>query len=322
MNVVKAKFPGSNRPIEFQAGGLEIKTNETIVVEDELGPKLAKACEDAVPLDEETGSPIPRVMRVATKEDLANQKKFREQEEDAFRTAKRLSRERRLPMKMIGSEYLFDGSKLIFYFTAESRVDFRDLVRELAQIYKTRIEMKQIGVRDAAKMIGGVDVCGRELCCTMFLGGFSPVSIKQAKDQNLSLNPSKLSGVCGRLKCCLVFEHEIYADYLRGKPKVGKRAETPDGMGRVRRHDPLNDQTVVMLEDGREVIVLGADIKRAAPPNAKKKDGAEADASSDDKSRGRDKDRDRGRDRNRDLDREREQRAEASEDETLEELDD
>jgi len=178
-------------------------------------------------------SPLKKVIRKATQEDEQKVMENKQKEEEAFDICLREIEKHNLPMKLIDVEYTFDNNKVIFYFTAEGRVDFRELVKDLAAVFRTRIELRQIGVRDEAKMIGGLGCCGRRLCCCTFLGDFEPVSIRMAKEQNLSLNPAKISGVCGRLMCCLNFEQDFYEEVTRKSPKVNKEVMTPDGAGTV-----------------------------------------------------------------------------------------
>ncbi|MBZ0273887.1 stage 0 sporulation protein [bacterium] len=264
MNVVKVKFAGSNRPVAFDSGGLAVAKNDTLVVPDDHGPRLATVFE--IQEDNESAE-LPRVVRAATRDDIDRGTRMREREAESLLACREAVRRRELPMKVIHAEYIFDGTKIIYHFTAEGRVDFRDLVRELAQRYRTRIEMVQIGVRDAAKLLTGVGVCGRTLCCSTFLQCFAPVSVKMAKDQNLALNDSKISGVCGRLKCCLRYEHEVYTDFKRELPKVGKRAKCPEGIGRVVRHDPIARKVFIYLEEGGGEVACDPDVvERVAPP--------------------------------------------------------
>ncbi len=195
------------------------------------------------------------VYRLATPEDLEQGLQNAVREQEAFEFCQQCIRARQLPMHLVRVESLFDGSKMIFYFTAEKRVDFRELVRDLVQQYRTRIELRQIGVRHQAKMIGGIGNCGRPFCCASFLQDFAPVSVKMAKEQNLSLNPSKISGCCGRLMCCLAYEYQTYLDLKVGFPKVGKTISTPEGDGKVIRQNVINRTITVELADGREVEI-------------------------------------------------------------------
>jgi cell fate regulator YaaT (PSP1 superfamily) len=207
--------------------------------------------------EEDFSQPLKPVLRVATEQDLEQIKANREKEEYALSVCVEKVRRHRLEMKLIGAEYTFDKNKVLFYFTADGRVDFRDLVKDLASVLKTRIELRQIGVRDEAKMLGGLGICGREFCCSTFLGEFQPVSIKMAKEQGLSLNPTKISGTCGRLMCCLKYEQNAYEDLLRITPRQGAAVQTPEGRGVV---------TEVSLLTGNLKISLDKNAGMPAPP--------------------------------------------------------
>ena len=183
-------------------------------------------------------------------------------EKDAFQFCRRKIGERGLPMRLVDVSYLFDRSKLIFYFTAESRVDFRELVKDLVAKYRTRIELRQIWVRSEAKIYGGMGMCGRELCCVGFLNNFAPVSIKMAKEQNMLLNPEKISGLCGRLMCCLAFEYDNYRAAKKHMPKIGKIIDLPQGKGKVVRQNVLDEKIVVDLGEGKEVEISIHDIMK------------------------------------------------------------
>ena len=176
---------------------------------------------------------MKKVMRIASEEDLRHAEENRKKEREAFASCLQKIRDHNLEMKLIDVEYTFDNNKILFYFTADGRVDFRELVKDLAAVFKTRIELRQIGVRDESKMMGGIGVCGRVLCCSSYLGEFQPVSIKMAKEQGLSLNPTKISGTCGRLMCCLKYEQDAYEQIIKRAPKMGAIVETPDGQGVV-----------------------------------------------------------------------------------------
>ncbi|MCD6326803.1 stage 0 sporulation protein [bacterium] len=190
------------------------------------------------------------VLREPTPDDYKSLEEDAEVERDAFKVCQQLISKRKLPMKLVKVEYAFDRSQALFYFTAETRVDFRELVRDLAHKFRTRIELKQVGVRDEARILGGIGYCGRELCCKAFLKSFQPVSKKMARDQNLTLNPSKISGICGRLLCCLIYEQETYEELRRKFPKEGSMVDTPSGPGRVKMLNPLKGLVEVQLEGG------------------------------------------------------------------------
>jgi cell fate regulator YaaT (PSP1 superfamily) len=224
IRVVGIRFKSAGKIYYFDPGEFQIPVGTDVVVETARGLEFGKAVigirdvpEDQVVL------PLKKVMRLATPEDRAQMEVNNKKEKDAMHICNSKIKEHQLPMKLVDVEYTFDGSKVIFYFTAEGRVDFRELVKDLAAIFRTRIELRQIGVRDEAKMLGGIGSCGRVLCCASFLGDFEPVSIRMAKDQNLSLNPTKISGICGRLMCCLKFESD---GYECGK-KCGKEGNVP-----------------------------------------------------------------------------------------------
>lgn len=213
VKMIGVKFKGACKKYDFDPAGLDIRAGEKVVVETERGMSLATAATEIREMAEEAVTKqLKKILRIATAADVDQEIKNREKEKYALGVCLRRIKERGLPMKLVGVEYMFDGNKAIFNFTADGRIDFRELVRDLAHEFHIRIEMKQIGVRDAAKMGGGVGPCGRELCCSSFLTDFGPVSVKMAKEQGLSLNPAKISGVCGRLMCCLSYEHGASKD--------------------------------------------------------------------------------------------------------------
>ena len=201
--------------------------------------------------DDKVVLPLKKVLRVATEEDIKKAEKNRGKEEETFAICEKAIAEHGLDMKLVDVEYTFDSNKILFYFTADGRIDFRDLVKDLAAKFKTRIELRQIGVRDEAKMQGGLGVCGKEFCCSQFLGEFVPVSIKMAKEQGLSLNPTKISGTCGRLMCCLKYEQDAYEDMIKHMPGIGSYVETPDFKGYVTEVNLLKS-TVKVRKDGDE----------------------------------------------------------------------
>jgi cell fate regulator YaaT (PSP1 superfamily) len=204
---------------------------------------------------------LKEVFRLANDSDRQQYQDCLTREQEAYRFCQERIEERTLPMTLVDVESFFDGSKIIFYFYADGRVDFRELVKDLVKELHTRVELRQIGVRNKAKMIGGVGPCGRELCCATFLKEFHSVSVKMAKEQNLSLNPTKISGVCGRLMCCLKYEYADYIEMKKGMPKVGKRIMTPEGEGKVVRQNVMEKRVVVALSDGREVEFGVLDLK-------------------------------------------------------------
>lgn len=203
--------------------------------------------------DENIVKPLKAVIRAATQQDMDKVEENNRKEKEAFRICLKKIADHKLDMKLINVEYTFDNNKILFYFTADGRVDFRELVKDLASVFRTRIELRQIGVRDEAKMMGGLGICGKPFCCNSFMGDFQPVSIKMAKEQGLSLNPSKISGTCGRLMCCLKFEQEAYEDLLRITPKVGAYVGTPDGNGMVEDANILTGMLKVKLDNPSDI---------------------------------------------------------------------
>lgn len=253
--VVEVVLHTAAKLVPYLCGAHSPPIGTAVVVESERGTSLgwtAMACRAATPDELQT---LPSIIRLATQEDLVQEDKNREREDQAFRTCLRLVNEHKLPMKLVRAHLLVGATKIVFYFTADGRVDFRALVRDLAAELRIRIEMRQIGVRDETKMLGGVGHCGRELCCATWLRTFVPVSIRMAKDQNLALNPQKVSGACGRLMCCLAYEHEIYVDFKRGMPKIGKKVNTSSGPGKVTNLELLKQRVVVELETGGRLLV-------------------------------------------------------------------
>jgi cell fate regulator YaaT (PSP1 superfamily) len=246
--VVGVRFKKAGKIYYFDPNGLDLKPTDHVIVETVRGIEYGEVVvAPKMVFEEDIVSPLKKVIRKATQEDEQKVKENRQKEKEAFEICLREIAKHGLPMKLIDVEYTFDNNKVIFYFTAEGRVDFRELVKDLAAIFRTRIELRQIGVRDEAKMIGGLGCCGRRLCCATFLGDFEPVSIRMAKEQNLSLNPAKISGVCGRLMCCLNFEQPIYEEVIRRAPKINKEVWTPDGIGTVVELNVLFEKVKVKL---------------------------------------------------------------------------
>lgn len=232
--VVGIKFKKPGKIYFFDPAGLKLNLQDTVIADTANGEEFAKiAMANKLMPDEKIVEPLRKVLRVATKKDIRQNEENKQKEKEAFKIALDKIAKHKLPMKLIDVEYKFDRSKILFYFTADGRIDFRELVKDLAAIFKTRIELRQIGVRDEVRRMGGNGVCGRELCCCSFLNNFDAVSIKMAKEQNMSLNPSKISGVCGRLMCCLKYEQEAYEEKVGRLPKVGSIVETADGEGTV-----------------------------------------------------------------------------------------
>ncbi len=233
-DVVGVRFKKAGKIYYFDPGELEIAKDEYIIVETVRGIEFGKAVIPRKQVGEnDIVLPLKKVIRIADEKDRFTVDENREIAQQAFQICSEKVTEHRLDMKLVDVEYTFDRNKVIFYFTADGRVDFRELVKDLAAIFRTRIELRQIGVRDEAKMLGGIGPCGRMLCCSTFLGDFEPVSIKMAKDQNLSLNPTKISGLCGRLMCCLKYENDEYESAKEQLPDLGEYIDTPMGKGKV-----------------------------------------------------------------------------------------
>jgi len=241
---------------EFDAVDLPMEAGENVIVETEKGLVLGKVLSPPREKEKRFFLKSPKkVIRKATPEDLEQFEKNQQLEKEIFQFCLRKIKEKGLNMKLVKTEVLLDRSKALFYFTSEKRVDFRELVRDLAAEFRMRIEMRQIGVRDEAKMICGIGGCGRELCCAKFMNRFELVSVKMAKEQNLALNPTKISGVCGRLMCCLAYEFPTYMELKKDLPRVGKHIVTPAGKGKVVRQNVLSHTVTVELEEGREITI-------------------------------------------------------------------
>ena len=248
--VVGIRFKKAGKIYYFDPVDFEIEKNIDVVVETARGLEYGKIVVGPKEIEEEKLiSPLKPIIRIATEEDKAIYRENKEKAKETFEICQQKIKEHGLTMFLIDCEYTFDRNKLIFYFTAEGRIDFRELVKDLASVFRTRIELRQIGVRDEVKRIGGNGVCGRELCCCSFLSDFEAVSIKMAKEQNLSLNPSKISGNCGRLMCCLRYEQEAYEEKLARMPKIGAIVKTEDGEGTVDSIETLKEKIRVKFED-------------------------------------------------------------------------
>ena len=247
--VIGVRFKNTGKVYYFDPDGVQVEVNDYAVVETARGIECGEvAMENRDVPDDTIVQPLKKLVRKATKDDLRRVAENEIKAKNAFVLCEKKIAERGLDMKLVDVEYTFDNSKILFYFTADGRVDFRELVKDLAGMFRTRIELRQIGVRDEAKMIGGLGICGRPFCCGSFLGGFQPVSIKMAKEQGLSLNPVKISGTCGRLMCCLKYEQEAYLDLLRTTPKVNAVVFTPDGKGVVIDQNLLTGKLTVRLD--------------------------------------------------------------------------
>ena len=251
--VISVHFRNGCKTYYFDPQGIEVPTGEQVIVETAAGNEFATCVEGnhMVP-DQQVVKPLRPLIRLATENDRRTDAYNRSREKEAFAICEKKIAAHKLEMKLIRVESNFDGSKIIFFFTAEGRVDFRELVKDLAGVFRSRIELRQVGVRDEAKMVGGLGICGRPLCCSQFLENFMPVSIKMAKTQNLSLNPTKISGTCGRLMCCLKYEQGAYEDAVKRCPKQESFVECPDGVGNVSSVDLLKERVKVRLEDSAE----------------------------------------------------------------------
>lgn len=252
-NIIGIRFKKLGKIYFFNPKGLKVKKGDKVIVETTQGEEYAEVLiPNRYVEDDKIVAPLKKVLRIATYKDTKRFEECKKIEKEAFKVCEEKIKTHKLNMVLTEVECKFDNSKIIFYFTADGRIDFRDLVRDLAAIYKTRIEMRQIGVRDEVKRIGGNGVCGRELCCCTFLSDFETVSIKMAKEQNISLNPSKISGNCGRLMCCLKYENEVYEEKLKHLPNVGAIVKTEDGEGEVDNIEILKEKLRVKLknEDG------------------------------------------------------------------------
>ena len=234
IEVVGIRFKKAGKLYYFDPDGLEIKDDTYVIVETARGVEYGLATKGNHEVnDNEIVHPLKKVIRIATEEDAVTNERNRDREKEAFAICEEKILNHGLDMKLIDVEITFDHNRLIFYFTSDGRVDFRELVKDLAAVFRTRIELRQIGVRDEAKMLNGIGICGRALCCATFLGDFHPVSIKMAKEQNLSLNPTKISGICGRLMCCLKYEEDVYEELNKKLPHVGDIIKTADGTGEI-----------------------------------------------------------------------------------------
>lgn len=274
--VIGVRFRQAGRVYDFSPGKHQVKRGDRVIVETARGIESGTVVSGVREVkDEAVNQPLKSVIRIATEEDKRTEEKNREKEKEAFRICREKIRKHELDMKLIHAEYTFDGNKILFYFTADGRVDFRELVKDLAAVFRTRIELRQIGVRDETKIRGGIGICGRPLCCHTYLSEFAPVSIKMAKEQNLSLNPTKISGVCGRLMCCLTNEEETYEDLNSRLPAIGDTVTTPEGLkGEVQGVSVLRQLVrVVVSLDGDEKEVREYRVKELRfRPKRRKRD--------------------------------------------------
>jgi len=272
LKIVGVRFQQAGSIYDFDCGHFVLKGGDKVIVKTEQGLGLGKVVRGPFKVDPPEGSrEFKKIFRLAHAEDLAQNNKIQEREKEAFSFCLEHIRERNLQMKLVRVECFFDGSKVIFYFTADGRVDFRELVKDLVHRFHTRIEMRQIGVRNEAKMIGGLGPCGRELCCASFLPDFAAVSVKMAKEQNLPLNPTKISGICGRLMCCLTYEYETYLQLKKDFPKVGKTIMSPLGPVKVLRQNVMEGTILVETAQREEKIIKVSELTPGVAENKKDK---------------------------------------------------
>ena len=275
INIIGVRFRNAGKIYYFDPKKLPIKKGDHVIVETARGIEYGSVVADAREVtDDQVVQPLKPVIRIANADDNARAQRNKEKEKEAFRICLEKIRKHKLEMKLIDTEYTFDNNKVLFYFTADGRIDFRELVKDLASVFKTRIELRQIGVRDETKVVGGVGICGRELCCHTFLSEFAPVSIKMAKEQNLSLNPTKISGVCGRLMCCLKNEEDTY-EYLNSRlPGIGDRVIADDGLkGEVQSVNVLRQlvKVLVDVQDEKELREYKVEQLKFKPRRKKEK---------------------------------------------------
>ena len=260
LKIIGVRFKSVGKIYYFDPKDYDVKMGDKVIVETARGVECGEIALVDREIDETRfTNPVKGIIRLATPNDMKTIEKNRQQEKDAFKICEQKIAAHKLKMNLIDVECTFDNNKLLFYFTAESRVDFRELVKDLAAVFRTRIELRQIGVRDEAKMLGGLGICGQPFCCSRFLGEFQPVSIKMAKEQGLSLNPTKISGTCGRLMCCLKYEQDSYEDLLKHTPKVGAIVRTADGKGVVEEVNLLTGKLRVKMDKNDNVVVVKKD---------------------------------------------------------------
>jgi cell fate regulator YaaT (PSP1 superfamily) len=278
-NIVGIRFRKPGKVYFFDPGYIRLNPKDKVIVETSLGEDIGEVVISKRELpDEKVPKDLKRIIRLASSKDIKRQEDNKQKEKKAMEVCKEQIKKHKLEMNLVDVEYKFDGSKIIFYFTADGRVDFRELVKDLAAIYKTRIELRQIGVRDEVRKVGGNGVCGRELCCCSFLNNFDIVSIKMAKEQSASLNPSKISGNCGRLMCCLKYEQGVYEEKIKKLPKVGSIVKTEDGEGTIVSEEVLKERVKVQFKkddvttyksyDAKDVKVIKAPTSKVEEENS------------------------------------------------------
>lgn len=282
VNVIGVRFENAGKLYFFTPGALWPTPGDFVIVETTRGIEFGEVVTEMREIDDtKLTTPLKQVVRIATEEDIRHDQENKAAEKEAFVICQKKIADHKLDMKLVSVEYTFDNKTILFYFTANGRVDFRSLVKDLAGVFKTRIELRQIGVRDEAKMLGGLGPCGRPICCGTFLGDFQPVSIKMAKEQNLSLNPIKISGVCGRLMCCLKYEQDTYEEIRKSMPKEGKEVMTPDGVGVVCELKIITESVKVRIKKGDSFEIKeypASDVQRLTPQNAPRSETPRNDA--------------------------------------------
>lgn len=282
IKVVGIRFKPAGKVYYFDPKEIKLNCGDCAIVETTRGIELgAVAIAEKMVEDEEVVSPLREVIRVATEEDLSIHRENLDKAKEAFLSCCEKIKKHKLDMKLIDVEYTFDRNKVLFYFISDSRIDFRELVKELAATFKTRIELRQVGIRDQAKIVGGLGICGRALCCASCMGDFQPVSIKMAKEQGLTLNPTKISGTCGRLMCCLKYEQEAYEAAMKVVPTVGSHVETPEGVGVVVANSLLRETVQVKIGDDENTDIKTfavADVKVMQRKRTEKKENAHGEA--------------------------------------------
>ena len=274
VRVTGIQFQQNGKVFHFDAGDLPVRTGDYVIADTERGIDLGQVVLGVRETPEEQlVRPLKKLVRIATQQDIQHGSENRIKENEAFSICQKKIAEHKLEMKLVSVECAFDNSKILFYFTANGRVDFRSLVKDLASVFKSRIELRQIGVRDEARMLGGLGPCGRPICCGTFLDDFQPVSIKMAKEQNLSLNPTKISGVCGRLMCCLKYEQDHYEQTRKRMPRVGREVNTPDGSGTVTDLNIVKETVFVRIVNGDSGEIKEYTMDQLSPANPRGADG-------------------------------------------------
>ena len=260
LKIIGVRFKSIGKIYYFDPAGHDVKQNDKVIVETARGVECGEVALTDKEIDEtKFTTPLKPIIRIANQQDMAAIERNKKKEAEAFEICKQKIEAHKLKMNLIEAETTFDNSKLLFYFTAENRVDFRELVKDLASVFRTRIELRQIGVRDEARMLGGLGICGQPFCCSRFLGEFHPVSIKMAKEQSLSLNPTKISGTCGRLMCCLKYEQDSYEELYRTTPRAGSVVKTAEGKGIVEDANLLTGKLRVKIDKSDNVITVSKD---------------------------------------------------------------